>query len=79
MILLHHLVFTAMIINDDVRIFSCPLVRVATADVIARVVALIIWMRFPQTMRASTVCHQRLFRLHQIIEIIVSWHTHILM
>ena len=47
MILLHHLVFTAIIIGNDVRIFGCPLVRVATAGVIALVVALIIWMRFP--------------------------------
>ena len=47
MILLHHLVFPAMIINDDVRILGCPLVRVTTADVISLVVALIIWMGFP--------------------------------
>ena len=47
MILLHHLVFTAIIIGNDVRIFGIPLVRVATADVIALVVALIILMRFP--------------------------------
>ena len=42
MILLHHLVFTAMIINDDVRILGCPLVRVATTGVISLVIALII-------------------------------------
>ena len=47
MILLHHLVFTAMIINDDVRVLICPFVRVTTTDVISLVVALIIWMRFP--------------------------------